>query len=226
MFKINLQEFIPLPVNLQSMRAFLKLNRSKLIFAFSFISILALGITLAILFVSGSFRNNSVSFNSLILIASAIFWPSMILSLAYISLIVRKSKRSKSFAVAPFNQLESLGAKPYELHLEDKWQFTEIIPSIEWKGFRILIDIESGINNNRIKLLVLVENNRMDETRFNELQTYFTNRQMAFDFGGIARFIRLNPAEIHTVEQLRTILDEIIDLLMKEHFTPASSRLL
>lgn len=208
------------------MRDFFKLNHSKLIFAFSFISILALGITLAILFVSSSFKEYSITHNSLILLASALFWPLLILLLAFFNLRARQTKRDKYFSKAPFDQLDSLQAQPYELHLEDKWQFTEIIPSIEWKGFKILIDIESGFNKTRIKLLALVENNRMDENRFNELQSEFAVKNMAFDFGGIARFIQLNPAEIHSIDQLRAILDNMIGLLEREHFTPASSRLL
>lgn len=204
------------------MREFLKLNGSKLVFAFVFISLLSAGITLALLFITGMFRNNSVQENLIALLLSAFFWPCFILFIAYLSYISRQNSRNKMLKSAPFNQISGLGFSNYDLHADDKWQFTELVPHVIWKGYTILLIGERSFSTNRMKFLALVENSRMDENRFMELKSLFAAKQMAFDFGGIALYIPGNYSGI----DLRTALDDMIALLESEHFEPASKRLM
>ncbi len=206
------------------MQNFYQLNKSKVRFAFVFISLLSTGITLAILFIGGLFSTNSNVENLITLLGSAIFWPSFILTITYIAYLYKQRRRNKVLAKTPFDRLSELGFSNYPLNLEDKWQFTEMIPSVIWKGYTVLLDLEPRNMQYQIKLLALVENSKIDEKRFNELSAYFKKKQMDFDFGGVALF--LQPKEITELSQLQQELDKMIVVLEKEFFTPATTRLL
>ncbi len=206
------------------MQSFYRLNRSKIQFAFVFISILSICITTAIMFIAGLFKENTFIENVFILLLTAIFWPCVMLLISYLSYLTKVKRRQNILSQSPFNKLSEIGFGTYPLHQDDKWQFTEMVPVVTWKNYEILMDVESRPIGYQIKFLAMVENSKIDEKRFSELHEFFTRKDMAFDFGGVSMYVK--PKSITEINQIKESLDQLTSILENEFFTPAKTRLL
>lgn len=206
------------------MSSFLSLNRGKVKFAFIFTALLFSSIMFLILVILRNFEPVSLEIVIGSLLSTIIIFPIFIVALSVMDYFIKKNSRDKIIGRLNFDLLKDLHCDYYPLNLNNKWQYTHMVPMLKIDDFQLLIGYQISPGNKQLKSIALCDNNTINEERYIQLRNAFKATDMEFDFGGVT--LNIKPEEIKDAEVMKDKLNVFIQTLRKEHFTPAIEALL
>jgi hypothetical protein len=200
---------------------FIKLNGSKLLFAFKATSIIFL--TIAIILLTISFFAGQLPdlvLLTVILLTSGIGLPFFILIIAYLEWLSKQGIRKRAFSKPPFDQLDKIGFNRSFINDKNKWYFTETIKEGIINDFKIKCNVTRE-NSKTILFKALTEPRRIEKNEFKILEIGFQRSDIMFDEGGLTKFYNINLPTVRTIEHLKSDLEQFTSTLKKENFNPA-----
>lgn len=150
------------------MKDFLKLNKSKLLFAFKFTSILCLCVC-GFFLILAKFNQNQFPNTKLliqILIVGGILFPILILFIAYLSWQNKNWIYNKYVKNIFCNEGNGFGYSEKLANQNSKWHFTEKVLSKTENGFEIQIEIVK----NEIEFWIFAMNNEIEENKLKNFE--------------------------------------------------------
>ena len=201
------------------MKDFVKLNKSKLLFAFKFTSILCLCVC-GFFLILAKFNQNQFPNTKLliqILIVGGILFPILLLFIAYLSWenknrIYNKYVKNKICKdVNCFRYSEKL------TNQNSKWHFTEKVLSKTENGFEIQIEIVK----NEIEFWIFAMNKEIEK---NKLE-YFEQKIGQLDFkklfyGGFYLSLNRKKLNDNNLKEIEIKLTKLINLLLEYNYKP------
>lgn len=200
---------------------FLKLNKSKLGFAFKVSSIVFLSLVLIIF--SIGYLNGQVPELSLlvtVILGASIGMPTFILFIGIIRGTWDLHKRRKAFNSHPFSELLNHGFTEQIKNEKNRWQFSEPILIGEIENFRILAEVDTQHAPDIIRFQALTEVGVIGKEEVHRLIRKFSSDDIELDFDGITKKISASKHRMNTVDELTAELARFIRTLIQENFKP------
>ena len=201
------------------MEEFLELNKSKLLFAFKFTSILFLSVCAFFLILAklnqNKFPNTLLLFQ--ILTIGGIVFPILILFIAYLNWKNKKWIYNKYVIAKIYKAENAFGYLEKIQNQNSKWFFTEKILSKKENNFEIQIEIVK----NEIQFWIFAMNNEIEKTKLE----YFEQKinQLHFKklfYGGFYLRISRKKLNDNNLKEIEIKLTKFTNLLQEYNYKP------
>ena len=199
------------------MKEFLRLNKSKLLFAFKFSSTLFLCLLCFFLVLAKCFQNQFPEKKLLIaiLIVAGILFPLLILFISYLGWERKNWIYTKYVKTEISKDQNSFGYSEKLTNENSKWSFTDKVLTKTLNGFEIQIEIVK----NEVEFWVFALNNEIEKTKLEyfEQKTKEINIKKLF-YGGFYLSINRKKLNQNNMKEIELNLTKFIDLLIKYNF--------
>ncbi len=199
------------------MKEFLKLNKSKLLFAYKLISISCLCICFFFIVLAKVNQNQFPETKLLIqiLVFAGIILPILIVFVISLSCIYKIKIYKKYVLAKVYKQNNNFGYTERLTNENSKWSFTEKVLVKTENGFEIQIEI---VKNN-IEFWIFATNHEIEKNKLEyfEKEIRQLNIQQLF-YGGFYVSINRKKLNEDSLKEIESTLSKLIELLIKYDF--------
>jgi uncharacterized membrane protein (DUF485 family) len=210
------------------MKSFLELNRTKIAFAFKATSLI-LTLFFVLIFIITWIATGllpELQLLSMIVLATSIVLPLLLLGMAYVVWLINRMIRNKSFNKKPFNQLDQIGFTISYINDNTKWHFTEETKEAKLNGYIIQFDTNaSGDWQKTFEFKAFIKKIVIEEERYKTLEKKFKQDNIYFGIGGLIKKYYLKGIDNLSIDQLKIELINFVESLRAEGLEPSESRI-
>ena len=213
--------FSELLCSIDGMKEFFKLNKTKLVFAFKFTSLVFL--TLVLIIFGIGYLNGQVPELSLFLTVCAgagLGLPMFMLLIATLRGTWDLHKRRKAFGSQPFSELLKHGFTEKIKHDKNRWQFSEPILTGQIANFQILVEVDTQQAPDVIRFQALTEVEVIGKNEVERLARQFSHDEIELDFDGVTKKISIKNQRMTKIDELITELTRFILIIRQQNFKP------
>lgn len=203
------------------MKEFFQLNKTKIVFAFKFTSVLFLALVL-IAFGIG-YLNGQVPELTLfltVIFGAGIGMPLFILLVGTVRGTWDLHKRRKAFSTHPFSELLNHGFREQMKNDKNKWQFCEPFLTGQIDNFEIIAEVDTQHEPDIIKFQALTEVEVIGKDEVRRLTRKFSTDDIDLDFQGVSKRISVKKHRMNNVTELSNELSRFIRTINQENFKP------
>jgi hypothetical protein len=196
------------------MHTFLKLNKRKLRYAFTFCAVSFSSLALLVLSIGWFATGNSpkLSLVAAILLFTIILFPAFAIFVGYLAWFIRRASRNKAFSKSPFSELGKIGFTTSLKEEHSKLHFTEEVQEGKINGFTIRCDLPEG-NANSIEFEVLHVFRKPDKIEFERVENLLTHYNGYFKAENIAISYKLKKTKALSLENVENDLQQFTAML-------------
>jgi hypothetical protein len=204
------------------MKEFLILNKSKLKFAFGFISLIFTTFVL-IIFTIGYFNEQvpDLSLFITVILGAGIGMPLFILIIGTIRGTWDLHKRRKAFDKLPFSELLNHGFFEHLKNENNRWQFSEPVLTGNIDKFQILAEVDTQNAPDVMRFQALTEMEIIDKDEVKRLSRKLSQEDIELDFKGVTKKISIKNHRLNSANELISELSRFTSTIERENFKPA-----